>query len=69
MLVDIKGRKHSGRSGKSPDNWVTQADVDGRAKWDKLFGPVFAGAFAFLNWCELRPPEALFLDRFLHQDR
>ncbi len=69
LLLDVKGRKHSGRSGKALDNWVTQGDVDGLVQWERLFGDGFAGVFAFLYWCESPPPDALFMEVFTHQDR
>lgn len=69
LLVDVKGRKHSGRSGRSLENWVTQGDVDGLMHWEQLFGKGFTGVFVFLYWCEVQPPDALFLEVFIHQDR
>lgn len=64
LLVDVKGRKHSGRSSKSLDNWVTRNDVDSLTQWEKLFGEGFEGAFAFLYWCDVQPPDALFHEIF-----
>jgi hypothetical protein len=64
LLIDVKGRKHSGRSAKSFDNWVTRADVESLAQWQRLFGRGFRGAFAFLYWCEAIPPQSLFQDVF-----
>ncbi len=69
LLVDVKGRKHSGRTGKAFDNWVTQGDVDGLLQWERLFGEGFTGVFAFLYWCESPPPDALFMEVFTHQQR
>jgi len=69
LLVDVKGRKHSGRSTKSLDNWVTEQDVDCLEQWEKLFGDGFEGAFAFLYWCEAQPPDALFHEIFESGDR
>ena len=69
LLVDVKGRKHSGRSGKSLDNWVTRGDVESLQKWEKIFGAGFTGAFAFLYWCEAQPPDALFHEVFTNGDR
>src|SRR5690242_4425147 len=48
LLVDVKGRKHSGKSGKSLQNWVTQDDVDGLSEWSKIFGTGFEPAFVFM---------------------
>lgn len=64
LLIDVKGRKHTGRSNRSLDNWVTQADVDCMGAWEKLFGQDFEAAFAFLYWCQEPPPDALFQDVF-----
>lgn len=69
LLVDVKGRKHSGRSSKSLENWVTQNDVDSLVQWEKIFGSGFEGAFAFLYWCEVQPPDALFLEVFESGER
>ncbi len=69
LLVDVKGRKHSGRSSKSLDNWVTQMDVDSLVQWEKIFGGDFQGAFAFLYWCAVQPPDALFTEIFECGDR
>lgn len=64
LLVDVKGRKHTGRSSRSLDNWVTRADVDSMTRWERLFGHDFEAVFAFLYWCQEPPPDALFQDVF-----
>jgi hypothetical protein len=64
LLVDVKGRKHSGKSGKSLQNWVTQDDVEGLTEWAKIFGGGFEPAFVFMFWCEAEPPDALFQEMF-----
>jgi hypothetical protein len=64
LLIDVKGRKHTGKSRKSFDNWVTQGDVESLEKWQELFGSGFVGAFAFLYWCEAQPEDALFQETF-----
>ncbi len=69
LLVDVKGRKHTGRSSKSLDNWVTQNDVDSLVQWEKIFGAGFEGAFAFLYWCDVQPPDALFMEVFESGER
>jgi len=69
LLVDVKGRKHSGKTGKSLQNWVTRDDVDCMRQWAKLFGDGFEPAFTFLFWCDAQPPDALFLDVFEHGDK
>ncbi len=69
LLVDVKGRKHSGRSSKALDNWVTRGDVDCLLQWEKIFGQGFESAFAFLYWCDVQPPDALFHEIFEVGDR
>ncbi len=64
LLVDVKGRKHAGRTRRNLDNWVTQADIEHLTSWEKLFGQDFEAAFAFLYWCDQPPPDALFQDTF-----
>lgn len=67
LLVDVKGRKHAGRSGgtgKQLQNWVTRDDVTCLKKWSGIFGEGFEPAFAFLFWCDAQPPDALFLEVF-----
>lgn len=64
LLVDIKGRKHSGRTGKSLQNWVPAEDVDCLTKWQGIFGANFEPAFVFMFWCEAQPPDALFHEVF-----
>ncbi len=60
LLVDVKGRKHSGRTGRSLQNWVTAEDVASLKRWEGLFGEGFEAAFVFLYWCDAQPPDALF---------
>ena len=69
LLVDLKGRKHSGRSSRALDNWVTRADVDSLERWEQIFGTGFSGAFAFLYWCDVQPPDALFHEIFEFGER
>ena len=64
LLVDVKGRKVSGTTGGSLQNWVTEDDVKCLVQWEKIFGNGFAGAFVFLFWCEQQPPDALFQEMF-----
>ena len=64
LLIDVKGRKHSGRTGKSLQNWVTREDVKALHQWAGIFGDGFEGAFAFLFWCDVQPPDALFHEIF-----
>lgn len=69
LLADVKGRKHSGKAGRSLQNWVTAEDVDSLAKWSQIFGVEFEPAFVFMFWCEVQPPDALFHEVFSFNDR
>jgi len=69
LLTDVKGRKHSGKTGNALQNWVTAEDVDGLTRWQELFGSGFVSVFAFMFWCEAQPPDALFHEVFEHGDR
>ncbi len=69
LLVDVKGRKHSGKTGKQLHNWVTADDVRDLLEWQKVFGAGFAGAFVFLYWCEAQPPDALFHEIYEYHER
>ncbi len=69
LLVDVKGRKHSGRTGRSLQNWVTRDDVRCLEQWSGIFGEGFEPAFAFLFWCDVPPPDALFLETFEFSQR
>ncbi|MEM7682025.1 MAG: HYExAFE family protein [Planctomycetota bacterium] len=69
LLVDVKGRKHSGKTGRAFQNWVTRDDVRGLERWAEIFGEGFEPAFAFLFWCEAQPPDALFHEVFAYADR
>lgn len=69
LLIDVKGRKHSGKTGKSYQNWVTRDDVSCLAQWEQLFGSGFEAVFAFLFWCDTQPPDALFNELFEWNER
>ena len=69
LLIDVKGRKHAGNTGRSFQNWVTRDDVESLAKWSEIFGNDFEPAFAFLFWCDAQPPDALFHEVFEYGDR
>lgn len=69
LLVDVKGRKHSGRTGRAFQNWVTRDDIDSLGRWAGIFGGGFEPCFAFLFWCDAQPPDALFLDVFAFNGR
>ncbi len=69
LLVDVKGRKHSSKTGRSMQNWVTADDVDSLTKWQGIFGDGFAPAFVFMLWCESQPPDALFHEVFEYNEK
>ena len=69
LLVDVKGRKHSGKTGNSLQNWVTEEDVSSLTEWAKIFGTGFEPAFVFMFWCEAEPPDALFQEMFEFGER
>jgi hypothetical protein len=69
LLVDVKGRKHSGRNRRQLDNWVTADDVADLQKWERVFGDGFRAALVFLYWCEAQPPDALFHEIYEFRDR
>jgi len=69
LLIDVKGRKHAGKTGRAFQNWVTRDDVDCLARWAQIFGPDFEPAFAFLSWCDAQPPDALFHEVFAYGER
>ena len=69
LLIDVKGRKHGGRTGRNLQNWVTADDVRCLEQWAGIFGDGFDPAFAFLFWCDVQPPDALFLEVFEHGQR
>ena len=69
LLVDVKGRKHAGKTGRAFQNWVTRDDVKCLEQWTGIFGEGFTAAFAFLFWCDAQPPDALFHEVFEYNDR
>jgi hypothetical protein len=69
LLVDVKGRKLSGKRASAFQNWVTADDVDHLGKWEDIFGKGFVAAFAFLFWCDAAPPDALFHEVFEYDKR
>jgi len=69
LLIDVKGRKHTGKTGRAFQNWVTNDDVKCLDQWRGIFGEGFDPAFAFLFWCDAQPPDALFHEVFEYHDR
>lgn len=53
-LVDIKGRRFPGgeRGRRSWQNWATQADLDGLAQWQQVFGQGFRALLLFAYWID-----------------
>ncbi|MCC7203467.1 MAG: HYExAFE family protein [Phycisphaeraceae bacterium] len=64
LLVDVKGRKHTGPGNRGLQNWVTRDDVESLRMWEGIFGAGFMAVFAFLYWCDAAPPASLFMDYF-----
>ncbi len=69
LLVDVKGRKHAGNTGRALQNWVTRDDVTSLNRWAEIFGSDFEPVFIYLFWCDAQPPDALFHEVFEYQDR
>jgi len=64
LLVDIKGRRASGRRLES---WATIEDVESLCRWEGLFGPGFEAAFVFVYACDEQPPDSLFQEVIEHK--
>ena len=47
LLVDVKGRKLSGKS-SSLQNWTTREDIDDLRQWQEIFGDGFSAIFLFM---------------------
>lgn len=69
LLVDVKGRKHSGRSNRQLDSWVTEGDIADMLRWEQVFGSGFRATLVFVYWCAVQPPDALFQEIFMHRER
>jgi hypothetical protein len=63
LIVDVKGRKFpydSGGSRRYWENWVSRADLDGLAEWERAFGKGYRAVLIFtylLGGPEQRWPE------------
>ncbi len=64
LILDIKGRKHTGASPNALQNWVTQEDIDSLQSWQTIFGSNYQPIFAFVMWCQAPPPDMLFHEMF-----
>ena len=47
LLVDVKGRKHSGRPNRQLDSWATEADITDMLRWEQVFGSGFRGVLDY----------------------
>ena len=67
LLVDVKGRKFPDTAAAPPrrksriwENWITRDDVDGLAKWEKIFGNDFSAMLVFAYWLQGPPRRSPF---------
>ena len=51
LLVDVKGRRFGGSSGRW-ENWATDDDLNSMRHWQTVFGPHFTAALAFVYWLD-----------------
>ncbi len=58
LLVEIKGRKASGKKKLRFENWVTSEDISALLKWKELFGEDFESVFCFVYRLEPDSPPA-----------
>ena len=55
LVVEVKGKRGKNATGRRRwENWVTTDDLDGLARWQRLFGPSFRSVLVFA-YAE-RPP-------------
>ena len=66
LLVDVKGRKLSGKN-NSLQNWTTREDIDDLRQWQDIFGDGFCAIFLFMYWWDARPETAPFKELIEHQ--
>ncbi len=77
LLIEVKGRKIARAARRSArqrtrrrlECWVTREDLDSLRTWSSLFGEGFGAAFCFCYWCEEQPPDGLFQELVVHEDR
>jgi hypothetical protein len=73
LLVDVKGRRAGAPSpatGRARlESWATMEDVRSLRVWERLFGPGFRAALVFVYLCHDQPPDGLFQEVVVHQDR
>ena len=76
LLIEVKGRRlpairlKDGTPAKPRmESWVTLADIEALSRWQQLFGPEFEPMFVFVYWCDDVPPDGLFVETLVHQER
>ncbi len=76
LLIEVKGRRlpairlKDGTPAKPRmESWVTMADIEALTRWRALFGPEFEPMFVFVYWCDDVPPDGLFVETLVHQER
>ena len=76
LLVEIKGRRlpairlKDGTPAKPRmESWVTMGDIEALTRWRRLFGPEFEPVFVFVYWCDDVPPDGLFVETILANER
>jgi hypothetical protein len=67
LLVDIKGRRHTGHRATSYQTWVTEQDVVDLLQWRQVFGEGFCAVLVFVYWID--PPAIPEADMFQFRDR
>ena len=63
-LVDVKGRRWTTRTSQRRatwENWATEADLEGLAQWEEVFGEQFRAVLIFAYWLDgdIEPPADL----------
>ena len=58
ILIEVKGRKASGKSKLRFENWVTGEDIQSLMHWKQKFGAQFKGIFCFVYKIEHSMPAA-----------
>jgi len=68
LLADVKGRKFPGK-GRSWENWITNDDATGLAKWETVFGKGFLPVLVFAYWLQESPQRSPFADVHLYKKK
>ena len=58
VLIEIKGRKASGKNKLRFENWVTGEDIQSLMHWQKMFGKHFMSIFCFVYKIDFDMPAA-----------